>query len=232
MDRDEEIKNEFIQRAEVERDNLLKEIERLITSVLPGAKKDFENTFSTFIDMARQMNVPFSVMKNAKESEIDQTITNLVALKEKLENLEITEETLLNGTVMDTVQQKIPLVEPLILETKIKINNSCKERFSESLKQKENIKSKISNLKIQRMYLQGKLDSTWKKSEKTELGDKINSLDIELNSLENQLSKLVFKEDISIPRNNGGMPAMPHNTQSQAGQEQDGQEPEDDEGNR
>mgnify|MGYP003296095245 FL=1 len=42
----------------------------------------------------------------------------------------------------------------------------------------------------------------------------------------------MFKEDISIPRNNGGMPAMPQNTQIQAGQQQDGQEPEDDEGNR
>lgn len=227
MDRDEEIKNEFIQRAEAERDNLLREIERLSTSALPGAKQDFENTFNTFIDMARQMNVPFSVDREM-ENVIEQYINNLLVLKTELENVEINEETLLGDTVINKAQQIIPLIEPSISKARININNSNKNNLLESSKQKENIKSQIANLKMQKMYLQGKLDSTWKKSEKIELAEKINSLDIELNALENQLSKLVFKEDVSIPRNNVGMPGIPQNTQIQAGQKQGGQEPNDD----
>ena len=228
MDRDEEIKNEFIEMAEEERNSLLRYIHRLITVILPTARQELENATSIFTDMARQMDIPFNANRDM-EGVIDEYTKRLIALNTELENLEISEEVLLKGSVIDKAQEVVPLIEPSIAKAKTNLFNSNKNNFLNASKQKENVESKISNLKIQRMYLQGKLDSTWKRSEKIKLGEEINSLDIELNSLENQLSKLVFKEDISIPRNNGGMPAMPHNTQSQAGQEQDGQEPNDDE---
>lgn len=198
--KEEKIKSELIGRAEEERNNLLKEIERLITSVLPGVKQDFENTFDTFIDMARQMNIPFNVDRNM-ENVIEQYISNLLVLKAELENLKITEEGLLKGTVIDKAQQIIPLIEPSILKARININNSNKNNLLESLKQKENVESKIANLKIKRMYLQGKLDSTWKRNEKIEFGQKIGEIDTELKLLENQLTEIKFKED-TINSNN------------------------------
>ena len=228
MDRDEEIKNEFIEMAEEERNSLLRDIHRLITAILPIARQELENATNTFIDMARQMDIPFNADR-AMEGVIDEYTKRLIDLNTELENLEISEAALLKGTVIDKAQEIVPLIEPSITKAKTNLFNSNKNNFLNASKQKEDVESKIANKKIQRMYLQGKLDSTWKRSEKTKLAEEINSLDIELNSLENQLSKLVFKEEVSIQKNNEKMPAMPHNTKIQAGQEQDGQEPNDDE---
>lgn len=227
MDRDEEIKNEFIQRAEIERNNLLREIERLITSVLPGAKQDFENTFSTFIDMARQMDVLFSADRDM-ENVIEQYINNLLVLKTELENLEITEEVLLEDTVMNKAQQIIPLIEPSILEAKNNLYNSNKNILLRGSRQRENIESKILELEKQKMYLQGKLDATIIKKLGAGIEVRIKDLDAEIELLENELSELEFKEDTTIPKSDGEMPLVSQSNTIPKSREQQGQEPNDD----
>lgn len=211
--REDEIVRSFIERAEEERNNLLREIERLETQVLPMAREDFTNASKAYTDMARQLNVNFEANSEMKTI-ISTYLNNLNTLKTELNKLEIEESTLLEDTVIEKAQRAIPLIEMSLIEAKSNLYNSNKNNLLKSFEQRQNIESQIADLNGQKMYLQGKLDNTWRRKTKREIEQKIAELDAEIDSLKSKLAELDFKEDIPLPSKSTEIQVQKENEQN------------------
>lgn len=195
--REDEIVESFIGRAEEERNNLLIEIERLKTQVLPMAREDFINAAEAFTEIARQINVNFEADLNMEDI-ISTYMSNLKVLRTELERLEINESTLLEDTVIEKAQGVIPLIERSLLEAKSNLYNSSKINLLSVFRQKQNIESQIAALEKQKMYLKGRLDNVWSRKAKRGTQQEIEDLDAKIGSLKSELLGLGFEENMSF----------------------------------
>lgn len=195
--REDEIVESFIGRAEGEKNNLLIEIERLETQILPMAREDFINAAEAFTEIARQINVNFEADLNMEDI-ISTYMSNLKVLRTELERLEINESTLLEDTVIEKAQRVIPLIERSLLEAKSNLYNSSKINLLSVFRQKQNIESQIAALEKQKMYLKGRLDNVWSRKAKRGTQQEIEDLDAKIGSLKSELLGLGFEENMSF----------------------------------
>lgn len=195
--REDEIVESFIERAEEEKNNLLIEIERLEKETLPIAGEDSINAAEAFTEIARQLNVNFEADTNVEEI-ISSYMSKLKILKTELEKLEINEGTLLEETVIEKAQKVIPLIERSLLEAKSNLYNSSKINLLSVFKQKRSIESQITDLEKQKMYLQGRLENVWSRKKKREIQQEIEGLDVEIGLLKSKLTGLDFEENMSF----------------------------------
>lgn len=211
--------NDIIQRGEQERNRLLQLIELLITHELPETKQQLKSVSEYSRNLARKLNINFHYNEENNNT-IDLYINKLSNIKQRLEELEINDETIINeDSFIKEVQKVTELIEPSLEKVKNNFYTLNTSNLLKAYEQKEKIKSEITDLQMKKMYLQGKLDTTRRKKEKTDIEQEIESLDDEIKLLENKLLESEFQEEISISKNDAEVQVGQENTKTPKNQE-------------
>ncbi len=204
----EESIRKIIESAKQERDNLIQYIDLFISNILPATKEEISAEAKNFQALAKKINIPFQSPDENARNILDSYIEKLIPLKEQLASMQIDEDTLMESSLIEKTQEIIDLAQPSIGKVKRKFTDSSINNLLKSYEEKEEIKSKIFELKTKKEYLTGALDATKKEMEKSVFGNKrrgkeindltgkIYGIDAEIASLENKLSRLNYYETI------------------------------------
>lgn len=200
---------QIVERAKQDKEDIIEYIDALITYRLPEITENSGRVSELFADLASQLNIGFSSDEQIKDL-MSLYAEKLIALKQDLEALEITEEVLMGkeSLLLQQAQEVVELIEPALEKAKNNFYTANKNTLLESYKQREEIqsriaenKAKIAELKIQKAYLQGQLDITKRKKKREELQRKIKEIDDEIQDYEGKVLNLEIQEkDISGPK--------------------------------
>ena len=183
--------NGILERARYQRDNLLEQIEYFLKKRFPTALKDSERNIEAFKKIAENMGINIELDNSVREMVLS-NVDKLNVLKIRLNEMNLTEEEILNDFSMEETQELLDLMEPALEEENTNLVNSAQEAILETMKQKSE----------KRAYWQGKLDSTRRR------GKKYRVIKEEIESIEKQISELkkpkvaTFQERVTDITNN------------------------------
>ena len=214
----------IIERAKQDKEDMIKYIDSIITYKLPEITNNSGRVSTLFTDLASDLDISFSPDEQIRDL-IALYTEKLIALKQDLEKLEITEETLMGNesVLIKQAQDVIELLEPALEKAKNNFYNTNKNAFLKSYKQREETRvanieetrisieeirtsimekqAQITELKIQKAYIQGQLDITKRKKKRAELQKRIEEIDAEIQNYEGEILQLETQEkEISNPQ--------------------------------
>ena len=193
--------NGILERARYQRDNLLEQIEYFLKKRFPTALKDSERNIEAFKKIAENMGINIELDNSVREMVLS-NVDKLNVLKIRLNEMNLTEEEILNDFSMEETQELLDLMEPALEEENTNLVNSAQEAILETMKQKSEREKQIQDLREKRAYWQGKLDSTRRR------GKKYRVIKEEIESIEKQISELekpkvaTFQERVTDITNN------------------------------
>ena len=203
--------NGILERARYQRDNLLEQIDYFLTIRFPMALKDSQKNIQAFKKIAESMGIDIE-LDNSVCEKISSYVENLNALKNKLREMDITEDEILTDFSMEQTQEMLNLIEPALEEESTNLINLATSAISEDLKQKLEKEKKIQELRERRAYLQGKLDNKkWKGKKYRAIEEEITSIDEQIINIEKTSSNSnIFREWVEDTNNRGGENAQRH----------------------
>ena len=215
----------IIERAKQDKEDMIRYIDSIITYKLPEITNNSGRVSGLLTDLGSQLDLSFSSSNEQIMDLISLYTEKLIALKRDLEALEITEETLMGNEslLLKQAQDVIELLEPALEKAKNNFYNANRNAFLKSYEQKEETRAasiketrvsieeirsgimekqaQITELRIQKAYIQGQLDITKRRKKRAELQKRIEEIDTEIQNYEGEILQLETQEkEISSPQ--------------------------------
>lgn len=228
---------EIIERARKEKEDIIKYIDSLVAYRLPEIIENSKRTNELCSNFASKLEIGFNPNQELKDL-MELYTEKLNALKKDLEGFEINEENLLGNetSILEQAQEVVQLIEPAIEKVKTNFYISNQGAILKPYEQREKIQSKIkenepkiTDLKIQKAYLQGQLESTKNTKKREELERKIKWIDEDIRNYGEKILNLEIQKEYVLNQKNGERkPVDSQMVTDIKDKEPNGQEPDDD----
>lgn len=201
--------NDLIKRAEDEREKAINTIEFLQMHKVPETFSNAQAVVNNLTEIATRLDIDFQGNNDDIEKLRNSCIFTLNTLKEQLQNVQLTEEELLNSDVignsyrmLEEISKKLDIIPTKIWEkNKETILNSIseKEKVEKEQKTVEALKDKKEKEKVElekeEMYLKGKLEVTILRKNKKRLEEEISKVRAKIQKLDNELMNIHLSEN-------------------------------------